>query len=104
MGAVSAIRHRLSRPLHFIVARGRVQAELTAEIDWKWERCRENGRAGWRNKKGQFVQYVSHVEQLCGFDRGTIIYLGYKWYENKDLRHLRQIADARGYILANGED
>lgn len=102
MGAVFCDPASVSRSLHFIVAEGRVQAELTAEIDWKWERHFQNGRKGWLTQEGQFVQYVSHTEQLYGLDKGTIIHLGYRWYANRDLRHLTEMAAARGYILVDG--
>lgn len=78
-----------------IVAASRRHADTTAVIDWGWRR----GMEGWIDHEGHPVRYASSADNLRGLARGTIIYRGCGWYENKALGDLDLEARIYSYRL-----
>lgn len=51
------------------------QADLTAVIDWGWERALVNGRRGWQSKDGtQSASFANSAKRLRGIEWGTPVY------------------------------
>lgn len=84
--------------MRLLIAESRRAAESTAEIDWNWRR---NRRDGWIDHEGEQVIYIDCWERMQGWARGTIVYLGYRWFDNPTWSRspFRQFAAAREFKL-----
>lgn len=81
-----------------IVAKSRPQADLTAVIDWGWERTAE----GYRDRDGNRVRYASRIEHFYGLPIGEVtIYQGYGWRDNPELKDLERWAAQRGWAMVD---
>jgi len=79
--------------MRFIVAANRYQAGTTAEIDKDWRR---SGQDTWIDDDGETVRYAPDSDYLRG--RGScVIYLGYGWEDNPQLRGLFELAGAMNH-------
>lgn len=71
---------------NFIVAQSHQAANITA-VEQGWELIITQGKRGWKNKEGEWVEYAHYSENLAGRGAGTRVYLGHKWYRNLLLGH-----------------
>ena len=86
--------------MRYIVAMGRVHADQTAVIDWNWKS--KNG--GWIDHEGKRVEYLASHSDVMKIAKGTIIYLGYRYFANTQWSDLRLVAEKRGIILRKPAD
>lgn len=68
------------RATEFIVAGSLHQAILTATVDLNWQRI---GQALFERPTGEIVQYVGSIRSLVGRERGTVVWVGYGYSNNK---------------------
>jgi len=81
-------------PVAYMIAESLLQADLTARIDWGWERIGHGKR---RRPDGLEVRYAASEENLRGISRGTLVFCGHRWE-----RHIAFAAE-RGLLSTIGK-
>lgn len=76
--ARDGIQPKKNRPDAFMLAHSFRQAHSTATIDWGWDRC---GEGDWRRPDGAVVRYVGDIDSLRSLRRGTVVFLGHRWFD-----------------------
>lgn len=81
--------------MKFICGSSFESARTTAEIDYGWARA---GAASWHDSKGDRVRYLGSTYDLHG-RRDGIVYIGFGFTLNRDLRDLHRVAHSNGFMV-----
>jgi len=91
---------KVTRPTAYLIAASMQHAHSTATVDWDWEPL---GQRRYRTPSGEIVAAVSDAERLRGMDRGTRLYLGYRWFEAGRADHMHHEIDAGRFTVVKTE-